>query len=264
MTQTEQPPAFFTERDGELIPSPAAQSPWSADMLHGRLIGGLAARAVERGHLTDGLRAARVTVDLFRGSPLVPLRVESRTVRDGRRIRVVDVEIASARGAIGRASVVLLRGGGTMPGEVAVVPPREMPPPGDLTTGAGPVTGWTPPFDLHWRLADNGDGDARRVAWTREIHPLVAGEPVSPLVRAALAADFASPLSNFGPEGLYYINADYTLTLSRPPLGELVGLEVTGRLSEEGVSTGVCVVHDESGPIGHCVVTALANPRMGD
>jgi hypothetical protein len=42
--------AFFALKNGELVPAPHARSPWSADMLHGRLLGGLAARALEAEH----------------------------------------------------------------------------------------------------------------------------------------------------------------------------------------------------------------------
>ena len=41
--------------------------------------------------------------------------------------------------------------------------------------------------------------------------------------RAALSADFASPLANSGPAGIDYINADLTLHLGRLPEGEWIG-----------------------------------------
>ena len=44
---TEKAGAYFSLSTDGLKPVPAARSPWSADMLHGRLLAGLAARAVE-------------------------------------------------------------------------------------------------------------------------------------------------------------------------------------------------------------------------
>ncbi|MCG5217551.1 acyl-CoA thioesterase domain-containing protein [Streptosporangium soli] len=262
MAETDDHPAFFTIEGEELIPSPTARGPWAPDMLHGRLVGGLAARALEAGHAEEGLHAARLTVDMFRNSPLVPLRVTTTRVRDGRRIRVADAEITSERGAVGRASLVLLRRGEQPTGEVLTTQAWDVLTPdllGEPRGWRGQRQGsWRPPFDL-WPI----DGERGRRAWVRETHPLVAGEPVSPLVRTALAADFASPLSNAGTHGLQYINADYTLYLSRLPLGETVGLEATGHLGDEGVAIGQCTIHDESGPIGYCAVTAVANRGMG-
>ncbi|GAA4086633.1 acyl-CoA thioesterase domain-containing protein [Nonomuraea soli] len=246
--------AFFTLKAGELVPAPHARGPWSPDMLHGRLLGGLAARAVDE-HTEPGFRAARLTVDLFRNSPLLPLTVASTVVRDGRRIRVVDVEIGSAHGKVARASAVLLKESTQPPGEVSATPAWDAGPPTGEPVGSGE---WFPPFEL-WQLTQWGEPGPHR-AWMRERFPLVEGEEHTPLVRAALAADFASPISHFGTAGLQFINADYTLTLSRLPSGPTLGLEGTGHVSADGIAAGQCTMHDESGPIGFCVVTAVANP----
>ncbi|SDM03785.1 Thioesterase-like superfamily protein [Nonomuraea maritima] len=253
--------AFFTQKGDELVPEPHARSPWSPDMLHGRLLGGLAARALEQAHGEPGLQFARLTVDLFRNSPMLPVTVETTLVRDGRRIRVADAVVSTAQGVIARGSAVLLRHGQQPDGERGAATPAwdEQPP-----SGPAPEArrgGWTPPFDL-WQLSGWGLPGPGRV-WTREKYPLVDDEPVSPFVRAALAADFASPLSNAQSDGLRFINADYTLTLARLPEGEHVGLEATGHASAQGVATGQVTMHDATGPIGFCVVTAVANPAMG-
>jgi hypothetical protein len=253
-------PAFFTRKRDELVPAPHARGPWSPDMLHGRLLGGLAANALEQRYGTAGLRFARLTVDLFRNSPLLPLTIETELVRDGRRIRVADAVIRTEQGVIGRASAVLLKEGEQPPGERADTRAWDEPPPGEPPAGpAGAAApSWIPPFDL-WRLTDWTEPGPNRV-WLRETHPLVDDEPVTPFTRVALAADFASPLSNGGTAGVQFINADYTLTLGRPPVGDLVGVEATGHLSDGGVATGQCTLHDAAGPIGFCLVTAVANP----
>ncbi|NUS06820.1 MAG: thioesterase family protein [Nonomuraea sp.] len=247
--------AFFTRKRGEFVPAPHARSPWSPDMLHGRLLGGLAARALEERHAEPGLHFARLTVDLFRNSPMLPVTVETTLVRDGRRIRVADAVLSTEQGVIGRASAVLLRQGEQPRDELQHTPAWDEPPPAGAPAEG---QGWKPPFDL-WRLSGWGDGGRGRV-WLRETHPLVDEEPVSPLTRVALAADFASPLSNYGSEGVSFINADYTITLARLPEGELIGVEATGHLSADGVATGQVTLHDTAGPIGFCLVTAVANP----
>ena len=56
----------FELHDGLFVPHPTSHAPWSTEMLHGRLIGGLAARAIEAGIDHDTMRVARLTVDLFR------------------------------------------------------------------------------------------------------------------------------------------------------------------------------------------------------
>jgi hypothetical protein len=223
-------------------------------MLHGRLLGGLAAMAVEHEYGSPDLRFARLTVDLFRNSPLLPVTVETALVRDGRRIRVADITISTDQGVIGRASAVLLRKGEQPDGERNDTPAWDSPSPSEPPMSGG---AWQPPFDL-WRLTDWAEPGPNRV-WLRETHPLVDDEPITPFTRVALAADFASPLSNTGTDGLQFINADYTLTLGRDPEGELIGVEATGHISGDGVATGQCTLHDAAGPIGFCLVTAVAN-----
>ncbi len=85
-------------------------------------------------------------------------------------------------------------------------------------------------------------------AWLREPWPLVEGEELTPLVRAVMAADVTNPLSNWGDEGLQYINADMTVYFSRLPLGEWIGLEVTDHLDADGVAVGQSRLHDRAGP----------------
>jgi hypothetical protein len=269
--------AFFTAAGADLVPAPHARGPWAPDMMHGRLFGGLMARAIEREHAEEGLHVARFTVDLFRRAPVVPLRVITERVRDGGRIRVVDATVILADsgdsadsadsgggggGPVARASAVLLRRGERPPGEVWTTPGWDAPDPARL----GPPRESTP-FQLWQLTADGADGAqwasaGRRRAWIRESHELVAGESSSPFVRVALAADLSSPMSLFGTDGLRYINADYTLTLGRSPMSEVIGFESDGHLADDGVAVGRCTLHDVAGPIGFTVVTAVAHHRL--
>ena len=259
MAQTEQEEAFFTSVGDELVPATHARGWWTPGMMHGRLLGGLAARALEAEHAAEGLHFTRLTVDLFRNAPMAPVRVETHRIRDGRRIRVADATVHGANGVVARASAVLLRRSEQPPGRIPATPPWDAPAPEELFTPRdGAWTAWM--FDEQNNSAKGGwrDGLKRR-AWLREARELVAGEPLSPFVRAALAADTASPLVHAGDEGLQFINADYTLCLSRLPLSDAIGLESGAHTSEDGVAVGHCTLHDSAGPIGYCMTTAVAN-----
>jgi hypothetical protein len=96
--------------------------------------------------------------------------------------------------------------------------------------------------------------------WVRDIRPLVAGVDLTPFTRAAMAGDMVSSLTHYGPNGLQYINADYTLTLARLPEGPYLGLTALTHYSHDGVATGVATMVDERGPIGSGVANALSNP----
>ena len=249
--------AYFQPDERGLVPAPEARSPWAADMLHGRLLSGLAARAVEHEVPDPSYRLTRLTVDMFKSPPMEPIQVTSAIVRDGRRVKAVDVSMASAGAVVGRASAILLRVGpqpqstpwSAAPWSVAL--PDEL---GDPTAIA-PGGGW----DIRM-LSEGGFATAdRKRVWARDTWPLVAGEPLSPGVRAALAADLPNPLANSGADGLLFINADLTMSLYRPPASDWIGLETSAHLSADGVAIGSCTMYDLDGPIGWSTVCAVSN-----
>jgi hypothetical protein len=257
---TEDP--FFAVTDEGLVPHPDARGPWAADMLHGRLLAGLAAWAVERDHGDPDLQPARLTVDMYKSPGMVTTGVTTTLVRSGGRVRVVDAAIDQGGVTVARASVLFLRR--TEPpalDDAPRTPPWTAPDP----DGLGPTF---MPADVPFEIRSvEGEGFAtpggrpRRV-WLRDRRPLVAGSALTPFVRAALASDFASPLANMSTEGLTYINADVSLDLARLPEGEWIGLATGERVVAGGVSVATCLVHDRSGPLGSCSVAAVRTPSM--
>src|SRR6185437_12920782 len=86
----EAPSAFFHADGDAVIPTQLAASPWGP-VLHGRMTGGLAARAVQQVLAEDpDLICTRLTIDMFKSAPLAPMQVSTRTVRSGRRIRIIE------------------------------------------------------------------------------------------------------------------------------------------------------------------------------
>ena len=250
--------AFFSVDGGALAPRAHARSPWSADMLHGRLLAGLAAREIERSHLDGGFRVARLTVDLFSVVPMAPVSLRATRVRDGRRIRAVDVMVSCGDRDVARAASLLLVGPGAPPGRVWGREPWDAPPPSGVPAGARAAAAdemGAP--DLRF-IGRGLDGAGPHRAWLREPWPMVDGEPLTPTVRAVIAADVSNPLTNWGEQGLQYINADLSVHLARLPDGEWIGLEVTDHLAADGTSVGQTRMHDATGPFGFAVVTGMA------
>jgi len=253
---------FFRAEGDTLVPAEFATSPWGR-VLHGRLIGGLTARAAEQARAADPeLACCRLTVDLFRSVPLAPVRVTTRPVREGRRIAVLEVSVEQDGELAGQGRAVLLRRSAEPDGAYRPVPAWDAPAPQRLGSPESSSNGrWSAPWES-WRVGGAEDGLTRGL-WMREVHPLVTGERLTPLVRLAMAADLASPVSHFSTRGLSFINADYTVYLGREPQGEYVGIQPAGHVSERGVAAGQCVVHDVRGPVGFVANAAVANPTMG-
>ena len=228
-------------------------------MLHGRLLAGLAARAVEGAGHDRALRVVRLTVDMFRSPPMSPLHVASRVIRDGRRVRVVDVSIRSAEVEVARARALVLRTGPHPGGAIWRAPEWDVPLPETLPSAGEGGDGGDGGWDIRL-LSPGGFWTAsRKRLWARDRWQLVAGEIPSPVVRAALAADLPNPMANAGVDGLQFINADLTLFLGRPPVSEWIGLEVDGHLGDDGVAVGSCTMYDTAGAIGWSSVCAITN-----
>jgi Thioesterase-like superfamily len=244
--------AFFTPDGDVLVPTPIARGPWGST-ISGTFVGGLLGRSIERDAGDPDLQPARLTVDLCRPAKLAePVRVDTTVEHESRRLRLVDAVMTQADTVVARASAVFLRRA-EQPDDPVWTWPINMPPPptaqadlsGDVTVEVwaygknAAATG--PSMDLtEWQHA------GPKYAWVRDVVPLVEGETVTPFTRAAMAGDVTSSLTHFGTTGLNFINADYTLNLSRLPDGEYIGLASLTHYSHAGVAAGVA--------------TGLANP----
>lgn len=251
-------PAAYFEPDGDaFVPTSLAQGPWG-QTISGNVMGGLLGFVIDRDAGDPQLQPARLTVDLFRPAALELVTVRTAVVRAGRRIKVVDAQAFQRDILVARASTVFLRRGEPSPADVwtseITIP---APPPPELRDGRpmhivahGAESG--PTFDLSaWQHT------GPKHAWVRNIAPVVDDAPMTPFTRAAMAGDVVSSLTNFGPDGLRYINADYTVTLSRLPVGPDIGLTALTHYSVDGVATGTATLFDRDGPIGSGMATAM-------
>lgn len=250
-------PTFFLRDGDDFAPEPIATGPWGGTM-RGRLLGALAAREVDAlAQIHPDFRCTRLTMEMFRGPKMAPVRVAPpQVIRDGNRIRVVEVTVLQGDDAVGQAKAVLLRSGEQPEGPFAPPAPWDAPTP--LTGLEISESHRHPPTWDAWSVS--GTEFMGQGVWVREGHDLLPGEPLSPLVRASLTADLASPISNdVAGRRLPFINADYTLYLGRYPRGDTLGVQPCGQISETGLSVGMCVLHDLDGAVGYIGVTAIAN-----
>jgi|SRR6202045_3601033 len=259
------PTCFFVTGGKGYVPTPLARGPWGPSV-SGNYVGGLLGRAVEQEVDDVDLQPARLTVDLLRPVALQPLQVHSSVVRDGRRLRLVDAVMTQNDMMVARASALFLRRSEhaadtvwTSPVSMPAIPAEPDVLADDVpilfhSYGRDPVAGSPGVGVTEWRH------DGQKFAWMRETKLLVDDEPLTPFTRAVMAADVTSSLTHWSTEGLQFINADYTITLSRMPEGIYIGLASVTHYSHAGVATGVATLFDQTGPIGSGMATALANP----
>ena len=254
--------AFFTVDGDSYLPSVMARGPWGAAM-GGQIVGGLLGWGIEQSGVDPDLQPARLTVDLLRPALLEPVQIQTSVQREGRRIKLVDGALVQNGKTVARASALFLRRGEHPDGEVWTTPVRMPPLPTDSDEFPADM-----PFFIWGYGANHEKGTrdmteweqshAQKFAWTRVFRPIVQGHPLTPFSRLAFIGDITSSLTHWGTGGLRYINADYTVTASRLPDGEYLGLAAQSHYGTAGVATGGATLFDRHGPIGTSSALALA------
>ena len=273
-------PAFFLPRDdGAFDATPATAGPWGPALQHAGPPAALAARELERD--TD-LRIARITVDILRAVPVAPLRVETRVLRPGRRIELVEATVSLA-GDAAESGAPVLRGpraaGGasgeavmrvaawrlaSTPDEAPAAGPQLAPPPfpgpqPPLPEGLAYLGGYM--SAVEWRFASGAfDEPGPAAAWARPLLPLVAGEETSPLQRVLLLADSGNGVGTAVDRSRWLsINTDLSVTLHRDPVGEWLCLQSEATITPGAAAATETVLFDRSGAVGRATQTLLVD-----
>lgn len=261
------------DREGNLYaPTEWASSPWSERNQHGGPVNALFASAAEEAALRTDLRVVRLTVDLFRPVPRVPLVLDWHFVREGRRIAVVEASLSlpGEDPPISRASAVLLRPDRDLPRswEHTPAPPLAL-------AGAEPVEFMpkemrdTFPPGFHWsfevRMGADEHGPA---AWITTPLDLLPGVPMTPLQRCAAVADLTWGLSgrsllrqrivDVDAWRVPMINTDTTIYWERPPVGHWFGFRHALLTDHEGIGLAEVDLADCEGRLGRSLQAMLA------
>jgi hypothetical protein len=241
-------------RDGDrFVPSVHARGPWDPSAQHGGAPAALLAEAVRE----PGMHVARLTYDFVGPVPVDrPLAIETRLVRPGGRLQMVEADLLLDDGA----PVVRLRAVRLRRGDVAGLPEDD-----DAVPGGGPDEAEASSFPLEdpgaagfHRTAMEirfGDGTSYgrgpALAWFRFARPLVDDDEPSPLALVAAAADFGNGVSRvLDFDRHLFVNTDLTIHLRREPAGEWLLLDARTRVEPLGVGLAASTLYDERGAIG--------------
>ena len=266
------PPApYLPTADPQVVEStPLSQSGWYEDGQHGGLIAGLLARSVQKVPTLAPMEVARLTVDIFRVVPTVPLRITTSLLREGKRIQLVRAHMRAGDTEVAQATAMRLRVASRPP------PPAARPDQSLLLTpvaqaqavdmervGVG-VRG-RPFFHRHGVEMRQAEGRFDRpgpgAVWIRMLTPLVAGEELTPLLRAVISADHGNGVSSVLPTSWVFMNADLNIHLLRMPVGEWVGLRSLSWFADLGRGVAHSQLFDAQGGIGRSVQTLFADHR---
>jgi Thioesterase-like superfamily len=247
-----------------LLPLPWSHSGWGGARLQirGGAVSGALARAAERAAhssaLGPGFRPVRWTLDLFRPAAVRPSIVITKVVRKSRRLCLVDAVLTQDDTPVARGTALFLAAGGPVYGKTWATEAALCIPPPDLRPSTteprlyySEGVGWTGSPTPHQNAA-------RKQTWHFPA-ALVEDEKPTGFQQATMVADVANLVTNWGDNGMEFINTDITLALARLPESLEVGIAAEYRSEDDGVAVGTAMVFDRQGVLGTATVTALAN-----
>ncbi|MDO8185124.1 thioesterase family protein [Conexibacter sp. JD483] len=236
-------------------PTELARGPWDPTAQHGGAPAGLLAGALEAFHSDVPMAVLRLTCEFIRPVPLTPLRVETRIVRPGGRVQLVEAQLHAGETVVCRALALRVRRA-DVPAPDEVDPAPDVPGPDDSAAVRMELFDTGPTMfardGMEVRMARGAfDEVGPAVAWFRLRVPLVAGERPTPLQRLAAAADFGNGISSAVPWATHlFINPDLTIYVERLPEGEWVGLDARTRVGRSGAGLAESVLFDGRGRLG--------------
>jgi hypothetical protein len=259
VSDVELPDAVFHADGDRFVPTDLARGPWDPNAQHGGAPAALLAHLVERFE-PSATQVARLTIELLRPVPLVPLRVETHMIRPGKKVQLVGASLFADDTEVVRASAWRIR-----TADIPYPPaPAERLVPGP---DAVPET-----FEMEYvsfgrameiiRAQGVFGVPGPAAVWFRLRRPVIAGEETSPLMRVAAAADFGNGISGVVTwDEHLFINPDLTIALHRYPVGEWIGLDAVTWPSDAGVGVAEAALYDTDGRIGRSVQTLLLDRR---
>jgi hypothetical protein len=252
--------ALFVPDGDRFIPTSLSGGPWSPENQFGGSAAALLATVIEDIPTLVPQQVVRLTVDLMRPIPVQPITVESRVVREGKRIQVSEAAIIFDRVEVARCSALRMRVGdlGDLPveqGEPQIGPPAE------ASRPEGPFDKSNPPGvagAAHFTF-ESPDGFFVDPTWVRMRVPVVAGRETQLLARLAFFADFASGIGQNRSLEVTGINADLTVNVVRYPTDEWLCLTGTGWTSPQGIGLSQAAISDSQGVAASASLSRLVD-----
>lgn len=256
--------SFFIPDGERFVPTELTRGPWDPGAQHGGPPAALLGTMLERRHPRDGTLVSRFTMEILRPIPIAPLTVETRVVRPGKRVELLEGALLAGGEVILAARAWRIR----LATGVPEVPPAAPPvPPLDATRVApffptGQAVGYHTAMEARFALGGFTEpGPA--IAWMRMRVPLLPGETPTPLARVLCAADSGNGVSStLDFRRWVFVNTELGVYLHRPLVGEWICLDARTTIGP-GVGLAEATLHDERGPIGRALQSLYVGAQAG-
>jgi hypothetical protein len=241
-----------------------AGGPWNEAQQHGSAPAALAAWTAEQMPTVQPMRVARLTLDLLRPVPVAPLEITTEILREGRKIQLCAVHLSAGGVEVVRATALKVRALDIDLPETAAIPPVTLPPPREsgfdnpLTNSSSPFVSGISMQEVKGAFRVPGPA----AVWCRADRRIIDGVATTPLMRAAIAADFCNGVSSVLDFANWtFINGDLTVSLSRMPVGEWILLDAESWIGPQGAGVAFGKLADTKGYFGRAVQSLVIEPR---
>jgi hypothetical protein len=209
------------------------------------------------------MQVTRVTIDLMRPVPVAPLTFETEILREGRKIQLCGIRLLANGVVVVRATVLKMRiETQALPPDI-VDAPVTVPMPDQIAqtepsfTSSPFVTGMSIRA-VHGGFRTLGPG----AIWYRADRPIVEGAGISQVMRAVIAADFSNGSSSVLPFAHWtFLNADLSVSLARPPVGDWILLDSESWIGPDGAGLAASKLADIKGYFGRAVQSLVIEKR---
>lgn len=259
------PDAFYEQTEQGFRATALTRGPWDPDSQHAGPPSALLGRALERLPEGEDFQLARLTFEILGPVPIGAVGIEARLARPGRRVQMVEAELAVAGRVQMRVRGWRLRRSELELPAAAIVEDPPPPPPEGAGGGGFFETGQEHGYHtgMEARFLEGGFRDAGPArVWLRMLYPLVAGERPTQLQRTLIAADIGNGISSSLPfKRWVFINVDLTVQIERLPVGEWICVDAVTRPHRNGIGSSDSVLLDAEGRIGRALQTLIFSER---
>ncbi|WP_153392953.1 thioesterase family protein [Ornithinicoccus halotolerans] len=253
--------AYYVARGGDRYqPTIHAQGAWRDIEQHMAPVSGLLVHAIESHDPREDLQLGRVSFDILGIIHAEETTVETRTLRPGRTIELVEATASTQGRPVVRARAWRLARQDTS--AVAALEDEPMPHPEEVPPWQDMEEVWSGGYisSLEFRAVP-GRRPGRGRAWLRSPLGLVAGEACSETARFVGLVDTANGIATRqDPRRWLYPNTDLTIHLYRQPTAGWVGLDTSVTWGSSGVGVTSTVLHDVHGPVGRAQQVLTVRP----
>jgi len=249
---------YYYQRVGDLlVPSGLTRSPWDRNAIAGGPLSALLAQGGEDAALDQDFEISRFTVDIFGKAPHQPLGLRTEVLRDGRQTKLHRVTVLADARPVAQAHILRIRRLETPPAP----PPHTYPAPEDCTERSW-LVGASMAGAIRTRpVLGEVRTPGRGICWLSVDGHVVAGEPPSSFVKAALFADFGNGVGSATyAEEWSYANVDITLQFLRIPAGEWLLIDAETHMAGNGHGVVTSTFADRDGVFARGFQTIFVAP----